>query len=491
MKDHVLTAMPTTSSAVVGLINIAVHGHTYQPPRMDPFTGIIPEESGAHPYKNFNEKITAECYRPNAENGNFDRMSFDLGPTLASWLEKAHPDVYKRIIDADRYHHNAVAQAYNHVILPLQSRRNKKTQILWGMQDFLHRFGRPARGMWMAETAIDLETLDVMAQCGIAFTILAPWQVEGSPDFTEPYLVRLEEGRTITVFIYNDLSGAVSYNDDVTIDANSFATSYANAYINRGKVAAGIAQLTSIGTDMELYGHHKVDREKFLSHFLHHSASAYGLTVCSFEQFLAVHPATTDIAIKGPSSWSCWHGVDRWSGGCECDGTHSAEQRAWKPALRHAIEHLQEEGDIMFETYARRVLHDPWAVRDDYISLRNGWIAPEHFWERHAKTTLGGGTDTTSIHLVQHLLEAQYRLQEAFTSCGWFFEDLDRIEPKNNIAFARKAMSLMWLATGYDLQTDFLKDLAKAQSWRTGRTGADLYHCLPIIPVNLLPRVIA
>ncbi|PYX62740.1 MAG: glycoside hydrolase, partial [Acidobacteria bacterium] len=148
------------TQTLVGLVNIAVHGHFYQPPREDPFTGIIPEELGATPFRNFNEKITAECYRPNAEAGNFDVMSFNLGPTLACWLEKAHPEVYRRIIEADRFHHNALAQGYTHIILPLASERDKRTQILWGMQDFRHRFGREPRGMWMAETAVDIETLD-------------------------------------------------------------------------------------------------------------------------------------------------------------------------------------------------------------------------------------------------------------------------------------------------------------------------------------------
>src|SRR5579859_1330778 len=212
------------------LTAICIHGHFYQPPRFDPFTGIIPEECGAAPHANYNEKITAECYRPNAELGNFDAMSFDLGPTLAAWLEKAHPDVHDRIIEADRRHMerfgvgNALAQAYNHTILPLASSRDKRTQILWGLSDFRHRYGHEASGVWLAETAIDLESLDLLAQNGITHTVLAGWQAGTSIDPSEPYLVRLPwGGRTITVFFYHNCSGGVSFDQDLTINADSFA----------------------------------------------------------------------------------------------------------------------------------------------------------------------------------------------------------------------------------------------------------------------------
>ncbi len=465
-------------------MNIAVHGHFYQPPRQDAFTGIIPVEPSAAPYANWNERITAECYRPNAVAGNFEHMSFNLGPTLATWLERAHPDVYQRIVDADRLSHNALAQGYNHVILPLLSERDKRTQILWGKQDFYHRFGREAKGMWMAETAIDMETLNVMAQCGIQFSVLAPWQVKGPIDPTEPYLVQLPEGHSMSIFLYNDLSGEVSYNDNATADANSFAASYQRTYLNREKADAGVPQIHVIATDGELYGHHKQFRDKFLTHFLQRSALVYGLETCSLEQYLETYPASAVAEIKEPSSWSCWHGVARWCGECECGGTVLEEQRLWKRMLRQALLNLQQEGDALFETYAGYALIDPWAARDNYIALRSGWEVPERFWEQHG---IPSRSDVEHIQATQNLLEAQYYLQCSMTSCGFFFEDLDRIEPRNNIAFARRAISLLWLATGYDLQTDFLKDLLRARSWRTGRTGSDLYQSLPDVPQNLLP----
>jgi hypothetical protein len=324
----------------------------------------------------------------------------------------------------------------------------------------------------------------MLAQMGIKFTILSPWQVTRPAELTEPHLVRLYEGRTITAFIYNPLSGSVSYDDEATADANVFAASYQQYYLNRDKAAAGIPQISVIATDGELYGHHKPFRDKFLSHFLHRSAKAYGFEVCSLERFLALHPATTEITITEPSSWSCWHGIDRWSVGCDCDTTTSFEQRAWKPALRQALQRLQESGNDLFEGHAGGVLRDPWAARDEYILLRNGWETPERFWSRHARHSR---SDIWSIHMAQDLLEAEYWLQASWTSCGFFFEDLDRIEPRNNIAFARRAISLIWLATGYDLQKDFVEDLQKAKSWRTGRTGVDLYYALPAVPSCLLP----
>jgi hypothetical protein len=469
----------------VGLVNIMIHGHFYQPERSDPFTGIIPLEPGADPYANFNERITAECYRPNAEAGNFDAMSFDLGPTLAAWLEKAHPDVYGRIIEADRRHFqrygvgNALAQPYNHTILPLACSRDKHTQILWGLQDFWRRYGHEARGMWLAETAVNLECLDLLAQNGITYTILAPWQAVGEVDITEPYRVKLRQGRSITVFFYNDLSRAVSYDDHATTDANHFASEY-RAYVNRDKEQAGTPQITVIASDGELYGHHKAWRDKFLEHFLKRSASAYGLSVCSLERYSLQHPATKEVEIHEPSSWSCGHGVRRWNKGCPC----TEGEGSWKADLRYAFSRLAERGDDLFEQYAGIALLDPWAARNNYLALRHGWEEPSHFWKQHGITE---HMDVAHILQARQLLEAQYYLQCAWTSCGWFFEDLDRIEPKNNIAFARRAVSLIWQATGYDLQQDLIRDLAEARSWRTGRTGADLYASLPVVPADLLP----
>ncbi|HYK87037.1 MAG TPA: hypothetical protein VEV19_16830, partial [Ktedonobacteraceae bacterium] len=308
-----------------GNIYLCLYGHFYQPPRENPFTGLLPIEPEATPYANFNEKITSECYRPNAEAGNFEFISYDLGPTLAAWLEEAHPQVYRQIIDADRAHYarygigNALAQAYNHTILPLANSRDKETQIVWGLQDFYHRYGHRAHGMWLAETAVDLECLDLLVQHGVTYTVLAPWQAATPVDPTEPYVVSLPSGRSITVFFYNaPLSGGVSFDWNTTSNADLFAASYLPGHLVQSKKDAGEAQLLLIATDGELYGHHKPWRDKFLSHLITTGAPAYGFEVCTLERFLQIRPATKEVELRVPSAWSCGHGVARWNTGCEC-----------------------------------------------------------------------------------------------------------------------------------------------------------------------------
>lgn len=473
---------------MAGPAYLCMYGHFYQPPREDPFSGVLPIEPGATPFANFNEKITAECYRPNAEAGNFDAMSFDLGPTLASWLEQEHPAVYQRIIGADQQHMqhygvgNALAQVYNHTILPLATTRDKRTQILWGLQDFRHRFGHDAHGMWLAETAIDSETLDILAQCGVTYTVLAPWQTLNPIDSTEPYIVPLHDGRRMTVFFYNaPLSGGVSFDWHTTNDADNFAASYLPEHLVQSKRTAGKAQLVTIATDGELYGHHKPWRDKFLTHLLRSGAPAFGFEVCTLERYMNLHPATQEVQLREPSAWSCGHGVARWDTGCECTEGNAH----WKGMLRQAFAHLAQRGDVLFEHYAGSVLSDPWAARNDYLALRNGWEPAESFWARH--TLQHRMPDEATVRCMRLLLEAQYYQQYSFTSCGFFFEDLDRIEPRNDIAFARRAISLTWQALGIDLQHGFVQDLALASSWRAGVTGADLYKQLPIVKKSFLP----
>jgi len=470
-----------------GQAYLCLHGHFYQPPRENPFTHQIPREPAATPFANFNEKITSECYAPNAEAGNFDALNFDLGPTLATWLEEAHPDVLDRIIEADRKHvarygvGNAMAQAYNHTILPLSTTRDKQTQIAWGLRDFQYRYGRKATGMWLAETAVDLETLDLLAQHGITYTVLAPWQATTPIDPSEPYRVQLSGGRSITVFFYNaPLSGGVSFDWNTTSNADLFASNYLPDQVVQSKRDAGQPQLILIATDGELYGHHRPWRDKFLSHLIHFGAPASGFEICTLERYMHLYPATREVQLRLPSAWSCYHGIARWDSGCDCTEGDSS----WKGVLRLALNNLATRGDRLFEQYAAQLLNDPWAARDAYLPVRNGWETIESFWTRFGKSQLAD--ELLAEHTLQ-LLEAQYYQQCSFTSCGFFFEDLDRIEPRNDIAFARRAISHYWQALGIDLQTDFLHDLDAAQSWRTGVSGAEIYRQLPVVAAGLLP----
>ncbi|MGZ3638967.1 MAG: DUF3536 domain-containing protein [Ktedonobacterales bacterium] len=470
---------------------VTLYGHFYQPPREDPFSGHIPPESGAAPYENFNEKITVECYRPNAEEGNFEYISFDLGPTLAMWMERYHPDLLDLIIKGDRLSverygvGNALAQAFNHTILPLATTRDKRTQIIWGLEDFAHRFGRKADGMWLAETAVDLETLDILAEQGVRYTVLAPWQAAESVDTTEPYRVRLPSGRDIAVFFYNaPLSGGVSFDWETTNNADAFAAAYLPNHLNPDKVARSQDQLIVVATDGELYGHHRPWRDRFLAHLVHVGAQAFDFDVVSLGRYLREHPPVREATLRVPSAWSCAHGVARWGAGCVCTEGDSS----WKPALRRALDHLAERLNAIFERETAATLYDPWAARDGYLALRNGWQSEHTFWSRYG-TNDGRPISKAAQDKTTQLLEAQYFGQWMYTSCGFFFEDLDRIEPRNDVAFARRAISLVWQANGFDLQTDFLRDLAEAHSWRNGLTGADIYRQLPPVAPDLLPSM--
>ncbi|HEY3993493.1 MAG TPA: DUF3536 domain-containing protein [Ktedonobacteraceae bacterium] len=473
---------------VSGPAYLCLHGHFYQPPRENPFTNQIVPEPAATPFANFNEKITAECYAPNAEAGNFDALNFDLGPTLASWLEQAHPAVLQRIIEADHRHvarygvGNAMAQAYNHTILPLATTRDKHTQVTWGLSDFRQRYGREATGMWLAETAVDLESLDIMAQHGITYTMLAPWQAATPIDPTEPYRVRLFNGRSMTVFFYNaPLSGGVSFDWNTTSNADLFAGHYLPDQLDQGKLKSGKPQLISIATDGELYGHHRPWRDKFLSHLIKVGAPASGFEICTLERYMKMYPATREVELRLPSAWSCSHGIARWNSGCECTEGDSS----WKGTLRRALDNLATRGDQLFEQHTAETLTDPWAARDAYLPVHNGWEAAASFWQR-----CGKNGEQPPEHLAwrtMQLLEAQYYQQYSFTSCGFFFEDLDRIEPRNDIGFARRAISLYWLALGVDLQQNFVRDLRAARSWRTALRGDELYRQLPFVEAKLLP----
>lgn len=458
------------------LASLCIHGHFYQPPREDPFTGRIPPEPGAAPYQNWNERITAECYRPNAALGNFEHISFNVGPTLFRWLAEHDPLTSQRIVRADRHNvlrhgvGNAMAQVYNHTILPLASRRDKELQVAWGLADFEHRFGRQAEGMWLAETAADVETLDALAARGIRFTILAPWQAASEdPDLTEPYRVRLPSGRSIVVFFYEgELSGRVSFDPGITGNADHFAHWHILAKFRSDKLDRGEPQLITIATDGELYGHHQKFRDLFLSHLVNSSGHRAGLSITYPALWLRDYPPRREIGIRDKTSWSCHHGVLRWSDNCDCtwgDGT-------WKARLRAAFDRLAARLDALYEGAARRVGLEPWALLEGSIRVVLGQQSVDDLIRSAARRTV----NEAACRRLALLLEAQYYRQWMYTSCGWFFDDLDRIEPKNNIAYAARAVLAARLATGKDLGPAFAADLHAVVSPRTGLRADDVYH---------------
>jgi len=465
-----------------------IHAHFYQPPREDPLTGVVPQESGAVPFPNWNERIHAECYRPNAELGNFNRISFNIGPTLNQWLVAQNPKTLSMIARQDRANAdrhgvgNAIAQAYNHTILPLASHRDKVTQVAWGIAEFEFRFGRKPQGMWLPETAVDQDTLAILADQGIQFTILAPWQADQADlDTSEPYRVDLPEGRSIVVFFYNqDLSGGISFDPSLTVNADQFAASVLAPHFQTEKSRRGEPQILMLASDGELYGHHQPQRDLFLSHLLNGAGLSSGLTSTYPGLWLNNHPVRRTVGIQENTSWSCHHGVGRWLGTCPCTpgagsvsagGTLSREGN-WKAHLRYAFECLTEAIDELYYSALREVISDPWSLRDNYIHVILGQLSAADL------VTQAAGRRISEEKTVQArlLLEAQRERQRMYTSCGWFFDDFDRIEPRNNLAYAAQALRLTRLATGHDLEPYALQSLARVVSPRTGLRADSVFH---------------
>lgn len=449
------------------LRSFCIHAHFYQPPREDPLTGIIPKEAGSAPFPNWNERIHAECYRPNAEHGNFSVISFNIGPTLCNWMAGHDPKTWGEIIAQDHANlerngvGNAIAQAYNHTILPLASHQDKVTQIAWGIADFEHRFGRKPQGMWLPETAVDYDVLRILAERGIEFTILAPWQADRENlDVTHPYRVHLPGGNSIVVFFYHrDLSGGISFNPAMTVNADHFAR---YDLLNQFPALNGRTdepQIILIATDGELYGHHQPHRDLFLAHLMNGSIRSLDVQPTYPALWLKENPVRHTVGIREATSWSCHHGVSRWLGTCDC----TPGDAQWKAHLRYAFTRLSQALDDLYLQTVRSDIPDPWEMRHRYIQVMLGSMSIEELVSEMAGRRVSPER-LVQIHL---LLEAQRERQRMYTSCGWFFEDFDRIEPKNNLAYAAQAVRLTRLATGVDLEPYVLKDLSKVISPRT------------------------
>jgi alpha-amylase/alpha-mannosidase (GH57 family) len=455
---------------------LCVHGHFYQPPREDPFNGSIPNEPGAFPYKNWNERIHAECYKPNADLGNYEKISFNFGPTLHAWMEVHDPDTCHQILkqdqaNLDRYGvGNAIAQAYNHTILPLDSYQDKVTQILWGIADFEHSFGRRPQGMWLPEAAVDNETLTILCEHGIMFTILAPWQADTMRvDSTEPYRVCLPEGRCMAVFFYHqELSGGVSFNPSITLNADDFVQRELFPRFQTEKMLHEEPQLLLIASDGELYGHHQPFRDRFLAHLTDGASSRLGIQTTYPALWLKKYPPKRTMTIREFTSWSCHHGVKRWSGNCNC----SPGDGRWKAYLRGAFDHLTAALDKIYINQMNYFGIDPWDLRNRYIQVILGQISlPDILGELS-----GRKLDEPEILTIHSLLESQRERLRMYTSCGWFFEDFDRIEPRNNVAYAARAVYLVQAATGIDLSDMALQELRFVVSNRSGLSGDEVFH---------------
>ncbi|HWQ46164.1 MAG TPA: DUF3536 domain-containing protein [Longilinea sp.] len=440
-----------------------IHGHFYQPPREDPLTNIIPVEEGASPFPNWNERIHQNCYRPNAEIGNFQKISFNIGATLWDWMIEEHADTAELIVTQDRMAvakfgvGSAIAQAYNHTILPLASRRDKETQIRWGIGDFRHRFGHEPMGMWLPETAVDYETLQVLADFGIAFTILAPWQSE-TPDIdvTQPYRVELDKGKSISVFFYQrDLSTQISFNPSSTVNADEFLHNAVLPLYRPDQTD----QFLLVASDGELYGHHQPYRERFLAHLFNGAMHDQPVNASFPALWLKDHPPVHSVRIRENTSWSCHHGVGRWEGTCDC-----TPQSEWKAYLRQALNQLADALDEIYFNEVSPLLPDGWAFRNEFIRVLTGETNLSELVKEHAGTDI----DAEDLKMLNILMASQFERQRMFTSCGWFFDDFDRIEPRNNVRYAAQGVWLANQAAGIDLTPIAMDAFRLVKSQRTG-----------------------
>lgn len=468
---------------------ICVHGHFYQPPRENAWLEKIEYQDSATPYHDWNERITSECYGPNGVSrilndegrivdivNNYSRMSFNFGPTLLSWLEEQRPATYSRILEADRLsmnnfggHGSAMAQVYNHIIMPLANRRDKETQVVWGLRDFEYRFKRKAEGMWLAETAVDTETLEVLAENGVKFTVLAPRQakryrpLDAEKEWTDgidtkcPYLCKLPSGKSIVLFFYDgDRSQAVAFKG-LLKDGKEFANYLVDAFDERDE-----NQLVNIATDGESYGHHHRYGDMALAYCIRYIETNKLATVCNYSQYLELCPPDREVEIHENSSWSCIHGVERWRTDCGCNaGSGINWNQKWRQPLRRALDDLRNTLTQVYIESMHPYHKDPWALRNAYIDIILE-RTPEKV-NAFLNENFGELNDRERTHIMR-LLEMQRHELLMFTSCGWFFDEISGIETIQILQYAARAIQLAESESDYEIEADFKNQLAAAQS---------------------------
>ncbi len=501
---------------------VCIHGHFYQPPRENPWIEAVEGQDSARPYPDWNQRITVECYAPNAvarildDRGriikmvnNYARISFNFGPTLLTWMESEAPEVYQAVLAADREsnrcfsgHGSALAQVYNHVIMPLANRRDKETQVLWGLRDFEHRFGRAPEGMWLAETAVDLESLDLMAAHGIRYTILAPHQAarirlaggeewedvtQATLDVRRPYVCALPSGRRINLFFYHgEASRAVAF--ECLLEKGEYLTErLLGAFDERDDSP----QLVHIATDGETYGHHHRHGEMALAFALESIERGNRARLTNYGEYLEKFPPQDEVEIHEATAWSCAHGVERWRGDCGCHtGGPPNWNQAWRGPLREAFDHLRDTLEAPCEQLLSELLRDPWEARDDYISviLDRSAANVERFFERHAPRFLSPSERVT----VLKGLELQRNAMLMYTSCGWFFDEISGVEGVQVMRYAGRLIQLARELFDRDPEPGFLERLAAARSnLKHHPDGARIYQRVVGPAVVEPPRIAA
>ena len=488
---------------------LTIHGHFYQPPRENPWLEAIELQDSALPFHDWNERINKECYNPNSVSkivdsrnrildvvNNYEHMSFNFGPTLLSWMEHYAPLTYERIIKADiesisqhNGHGNAIAQVYNHIIMPLANEKDKETQIKWGIRDFEYRFGRKPEGMWLAETAVDDDTLRLLVENGIKFTILSPYQAlkfkkEKDKEWTDvswgnidparsyKYNIKSAPGKSIDLFFYDGaISRSVAF-DELLKDGNKF--------IKRLKEGVSdlrdYPQLVHIATDGESYGHHTKFGDMALAYILKIKAKDEGFTITNYGEYLEKYRSDCEVDIKQASSWSCFHGVGRWKEDCGCStGGHPGWNQKWRKPLREALDYLRDELVVLFEQEGAKYFDNVWEVRNNYINviLDRNEINVKKFQHDNFKPDL---SDEQKVHAME-LLEIQRQALLMYTSCGWFFSEISGIETVQIMKYAARAMQLASKFTTKNLEEKFLNILAEAKSNIPEHgTGKDIFE---------------
>lgn len=490
-------------------IFLTIHGHFYQPPRENPWLEAIELQDSALPFHDWNERINSECYNPNSvakivdsKNrildvvNNYRSINFNFGPTLLSWMEENASLAYERVIKADIEsvqehdgHGNAIAQVYNHMIMPLANLKDKQTQVIWGIVDFENRFGRKPEGMWLAETAVDDETLRVLAENDIKYTILSPYQALkvrkiGDKDWSDVswgnidparayrYYIKSAPDKYIDLFFYDGaISKSVAF-DEILKDGNRFVRRLKEGISDK----RDYPQLVNIATDGESYGHHTKFGDMALSYVLRVRAKEEGFTVVNYAQYLEKHPSQMEVDIKQSSSWSCFHGVGRWKEDCGCStGGHPGWNQKWRKPLRAALDYLRDELIVIFENEGKKYFKDPWDARNKYIDVildRN-----ELTLKKFQKETFVKDLSEENRVKALELLEIQRQAMLMYTSCGWFFSEISGIETTQIMKYAARAMQLAQNFTKKDIEKHFLELLSEAKSnFSEFGTGRDIFE---------------
>ncbi len=488
---------------------ICIHGHFYQPPRENPWLEEVEFEESAQPYHDWNARITAECYAPNSVSrimdsqgriigtvNNYTKISFNFGPTLLYWMSSHEPKLYESILEADKEsaknfsgHGSAMAQVYNHMIMPLANRRDKQTQVIWGIRDFETRFKRYPEGMWLPETAVDIETLETLAENNIKFTLLAPHQAlkvrkVGEKEWTDvaggkidprrAYTCKLPSGNTISLFFFDKFIASSAAFGDILSSGEVFANKLMEGFNDSDNVPNSIVNLA---TDGELYGHHHPHGDMTLAYCLYLIESQKLAKVTNYAEFLEKHPPEFEVEIQENTSWSCSHGIERWRNDCGDNTGRPGWNQAWRKPLREAMNWLRNELASIFELEAPKYLKDPWSARNSYINLVLD-RSKENF-ERFITEQKNKELTEDEKKQVLKLLEMQRQAMLMFTSCGWFFDEISGLETVQVMKYAARAMQIAEQVLGVQLENQFIKYLEGAPSnIAEFVNGAKIYNLL-------------